>query len=276
MNIRISYPPVSETDYPVDIEGLTVRYGERIILHEVDYRAHRGGINVVIGGSGCGKSTLLRHALGLQAPLAGNIKLLGQRIEECTDEEVKKIRRRIGVLFQNGALFSSMSVGENVAVVIRENTDLPEEIISEMVEMKLAQVGLHDVLDKFPEQLSGGMRKRAALARAIATDPEMLFCDEPSAGLDPVVASELDDLLLSLNAHFGMTMLVVTHDIESIKKIADRVAMLDGGNIVAEGTLGEVMQSLDPRVQDFFNRISHAEEKAQSSIFSAAKRGGAR
>jgi phospholipid/cholesterol/gamma-HCH transport system ATP-binding protein len=137
--------------------------------------------------------------------------------------------------------------------------------------MKLAQVGLFDVVDKYPEQLSGGMRKRAALARAIATDPEMLFCDEPSAGLDPVVASELDDLLLSLNAHFDMTMLVVTHDIESIKKIADRVSMLDGGKIVAEGTIEEVLQNSDSRVQDFFNRVSHIENKAQASIFAESR-----
>ncbi len=271
--MRISYPPLSDTNYPVDIKGLTVRYGDRIILSEVDFKAHRGKINVVIGGSGCGKSTLLRHALGLSAPLAGEVNLLGEDLKNANDDDIKRIRRRIGVLFQNGALFSSMTVGENVAVVIKENTDLPEEIISEMVMMKLAQVGLHDVVDKFPEQLSGGMRKRAALARAIATDPEMLFCDEPSAGLDPVVASELDDLLLSLNTHFDMTMLVVTHDIESIRKIADRVSMLDGGNIVAEGTIEEVLRSKDSRVQDFFNRVSHVEEKAQSSIF-AASRGG--
>lgn len=274
MTVRISYPPPSDTTYPVDIKGMTVRYGERTILYDIDFKAHRGQINVVIGGSGCGKSTLLRHALGLSEPLAGEINLLGENMKDVSEEQLKRIRRRIGVLFQNGALFSSMTVGENVAVVIRENTDLPEEIIQEMVQMKLSQVGLHDVLDKMPEQLSGGMRKRAALARSVATDPEMLFCDEPSAGLDPVVASELDDLLLSLNAHFGMTMVVVTHDIESIKKIADRVSMLDGGKIVAEGSIDKVLESVDPRVQDFFNRVSHAEEKAQSSIFAASRGGG--
>jgi phospholipid/cholesterol/gamma-HCH transport system ATP-binding protein len=257
--------------FPVDIEGLTVRYGKKTVLDNVSFRAHAGEINVIIGGSGCGKSTLLRHALGLSEPLSGIIRLFGIKLDEAGDDDMRRIRTRIGVLFQGGALFSSMSVGENVAVAIRENSDLPEPLIDEMVRMKLALVGLADAVHKYPEQLSGGMRKRAALARAIATDPEMLFCDEPSAGLDPVVASELDDLLCSLNEQFQMTMVVVTHDIESIKKIAHRVAMLDGGRIAAEGLLREVLAHPDKRVQDFFHRVSHAGEKAEASLFAASQ-----
>lgn len=249
----------------VEIAQLVVRYGSRTVLHEVDFKARRGDINVVIGGSGSGKSTLLRHALGLEQPESGTVRLLDCDIDSVTEEELKRLRTRIGVLFQNGALFTSMTVGENVGLVIRENTDLPEEIIKEMVHMKLALVGLEDAAKLYPEHLSGGMRKRAALARAIATDPEMLFCDEPSAGLDPVVASELDDLLLKLKSYFDMTMVVVTHDIESIKKIADQVAMLHRGEMIARGTLKEVTQGEDPRVHDFFHRISHAGEKARAS-----------
>jgi len=251
---------------PVRIEGLVVRYGKRTVLDGVDFAAQWGQINVVIGGSGGGKSTLLRYALGLEQPDAGRVELLGRDLAQTGEQELKLVRSRIGVLFQSGALFTSMTVGENVAVVIRENTDLPEEIIAEMVQMKLALVGLEDAIDKFPEQLSGGMRKRAALARSIATDPEVLFCDEPSAGLDPVVASELDDLLLGLKSHFEMTMVVVTHDIESINKIADRVTMLDAGKVVADGSLAAVRAGSDPRVHDFFNRVSHAEERARVSI----------
>lgn len=256
---------------PVDIEGLTVRYGNKTVLDNVSFKAHEGKINVIIGGSGCGKSTLLRHALGLSEPLSGVIRLFGIKLDEANDNDMRKIRTSIGVLFQSGALFSSMSVGENVAAAIRESSDLPEPIIHEMVRMKLSLVGLDDAVYKYPEQLSGGMRKRAALARAIATDPDMLFCDEPSAGLDPVVASELDDLLCSLNEQFQMTMVVVTHDIESIKKIAHRVAMLDGGRIAAEGSLNEVLAHPDKRVQDFFHRVSHANERAEASLFAASQ-----
>jgi phospholipid/cholesterol/gamma-HCH transport system ATP-binding protein len=253
--------------YPVLIDQLTVKYNRRKVLNKICFRAYPGEINVIIGKSGSGKSTLLRHALGLQLPSSGTIELFGKPIHEMSDEEMRRSRLRTGVLFQNGALFSSMTVFDNVAVVIRENTNLPEPVIAEMVRMKLALVGLEDAAIKHPEHLSGGMRKRAALARAIATDPEILFCDEPSAGLDPVVASELDDLLIRLCKNLNMTMLVVTHDIESIKKIAGRVAMLDAGRIVAEGPLEEVLVNPDQRVQDFFNRISHAGEKSEKVAF---------
>ena len=261
------YDAADTAGFPVFIEGLTVHYGRKKVLNNVGFRAHPGRINVIIGQSGSGKSTLLRHALGLRRATSGTIRIFNRDMDQMSDDEIRDTRVRIGVLFQSGALFSSMSVGENIALVIKENTDLPDEVIAEMAQMKLALVGLQDAIGKFPENLSGGMRKRAALARAIATDPEILFCDEPSAGLDPVVASELDDLLIRLNDNFKMTMVVVTHDIESIKKIAHRVAMLDGGKIIAEGPLDEVMASSNETVQDFFNRVSHVEEKAAQSRF---------
>ncbi len=261
------FEPVENAGFPVFIENLTVHYGRKKVLNNVTFRAYPGKINVIIGQSGSGKSTMLRHALGLRRFTSGTIRLFGREVEGMSDQELRDTRIRIGVLFQSGALFSSMSVGENIALVIKENTNLPGEVIAEMAQMKLALVGLKDAIGKYPENLSGGMRKRAALARAIATDPEILFCDEPSAGLDPVVASELDDLLISLNENFNMTMVVVTHDIESIKKIAHRVAMLDGGKIIAEGPLDEVMANPNTVVQDFFNRVSHADEKVAQSRF---------
>lgn len=255
------------SNFPLKVEELTVRFGHRKVLNQVYFRAYPGEINVIIGQSGSGKSTLLRHALGLHQADGGRISLFGQYLDEMGDKTLRQTRLRIGVLFQNGALFSSMTVYENIAAVIRENTNLPEPIIEEMVRMKLAMVGLSEAARKYPEHLSGGMKKRAALARAIATDPEILFCDEPSAGLDPVVASELDDLLIRLCENLDMTMVVVTHDIESIKKIADRVAMLDAGKIITEGPLEDVLKNPDRRVQDFFNRVSHAAEKSQKVMF---------
>ena len=258
---------------PVEAIGLTAGYGDHVVLKEVDFVALPRVITVILGGSGCGKSTLLKNILGLHPPMGGVVRLFGQNINEITDDELKTARSNIGVLFQNGALFSSMTVGENIATVIREHTRLPEEVIVQMVRMKLSLVGLEDAVQKFPAELSGGMKKRAALARAIALDPEALFCDEPSAGLDPVVAAEIDDLLLNLKSLFDMTVVVVTHELASIKKIADRVVMLDGGRVIAEGTLEEAMLSKNPKVFDFFNRVSHTEKKAENSLLSIAEGG---
>ena len=253
---------------PVEVRGLVAKYGEHTVLDDVDFVVQPQKITVILGGSGCGKSTLMRNALGLLTPAAGTVKLFGSDISGLSDDELKQARSRIGVLFQNGALFTSMTVGQNVAAVIQEHAHLPPEIVSQMVRMKLSLVGLEDAITKYPSELSGGMRKRAALARAIALDPSVLFCDEPSAGLDPVVATELDDLLINLKKLFDMTVVVVTHELESIKKIADRVVMLDAGKVIAEGELQEVMKSKNLKVFDFFNRISHTEEKAASSLFS--------
>ncbi len=261
---------------PVEVRGLVARYGNTTILDGVDFAAAPGEITVVLGGSGCGKSTLLRHSLGLETPAAGSIRLFGTEIQNIEERRLEEIRARIGVLFQSGALFTSMTVGDNVAVVIRENTDLPVPVVEQMVRMKLALVGLEDAIGKYPEELSGGMRKRAAIARSIASDPDILFCDEPSAGLDPVVATELDDLLLSLKELFDMTLVVVTHELESIKKIADRAFMLDDRRVIAHGTLQEVMHSADARVREFFDRAPRARERRRTSIYSVSQSGSQR
>jgi phospholipid/cholesterol/gamma-HCH transport system ATP-binding protein len=266
-----SLKPAEATSWPVEVRGLVASYGDQVVLKNIDFTAPAGEVTAVLGGSGCGKTTLFKHALGLLKPDAGTVKLLGMEIGSLSEAALKALRARIGVLFQGGALFSSMTVGENVAMVIRETARLPEEVVHQMVRMKLSLVRMEDAIGKYPEELSGGMRKRAALARAIATDPDVLFCDEPSAGLDPVVASELDDLLLSLKSLFGMTLVIVTHELESVKKIADRVVMLDDGRVMARGTLDEVMGSDNPIVADFFRRVSRTDEKAASSVLSVIK-----
>ncbi|MCU0662027.1 MAG: ATP-binding cassette domain-containing protein [Myxococcota bacterium] len=265
---------VSDDADPVLVQGLVARYGSQTVLDGVDFAAPRGLITVILGGSGCGKSTLLRHALGLMEPEAGTVRLLGCDLFSLNDDELRSVRSRIGVLFQSGALFSSLTVGENVALVIREQSQLPEPVVRQMVRMKLALVGLENAVTKYPEELSGGMRKRAALARAMAMDPEVLMCDEPSAGLDPIVAAGLDELLLDLKAQFGMTIVVVTHELESVRKIADRVVMLEAGRVLASGTIDEVRDSREQVVRDFFSRTPRAAAGRGASLWTAS-RGGA-
>lgn len=209
---------------------------------------------VILGRSGCGKSTLLRHLIGLAKPSEGQILIKGQDITQMREDELVKILKRIGMLFQSAALFNSMTIGDNVALPLKEHTQLEDSTIRIMTRMKLEQVGLSGFDDFMPSQLSGGMKKRAGLARSIAMDPEILCCDEPSAGLDPIVAVGIDRLLIKLKRAFKMTMVVVTHELESVKMIADRVAMLNEGRILACGPLPEVIRSEDERVQQFFNR----------------------
>jgi len=265
VNVQLAY----DHPYPVQVSGLVASYGDQVVLEGVDFQARKGLINVILGGSGSGKSTLLRNILGLYQPVAGEVRLFGVPINELSEQELTTVRSEIGVVFQNGALFTSMSVGDNIAAVPQEHTQLPPEIIVQIVRMKLALVGLEHAVTKFPDELSGGMRKRAAVARAIALDPKVLFCDEPSAGLDPVTASELDDLLLSLKRLFGMTIVVVTHELESIKKIADRIVLLQSGKTIADGTLEEVLATGNRTVYDFFNRVSHTSEKEEASLLSS-------
>jgi phospholipid/cholesterol/gamma-HCH transport system ATP-binding protein len=257
--------------WPVEVRQLVARYGDHVVLDGIDFTAPEGEISVILGRSGCGKSTLLKNALGLIAPSKGTVRLLGVDIATISDKALKDLRSDIGVLFQNGALFTSMTVGENVSMVIREIMDLPEDIIAQMVHMKLSLVGLEDAIDRYPDELSGGMRKRVAIARAIAADPKILFCDEPSAGLDPVVASEIDDLLLNLKTLFNMTLVVVTHELASIRKIADRVVMIDAGKIMAEGSFEDMVNMSNQTVSDFFGRVSHTTEKARESIYAISR-----
>lgn len=250
----------------IEVEALTARYGERTILNGVNLTVARGEVRVILGGSGCGKSTLLRHLIGLAQPAEGRIRVLGIELSRAEEEERAEVSRRIGMLFQGGALLNGFTIADNVALPLREGTELPEEVIAEIVQMKLALVNLGHAAQLYPPQLSGGMKKRAALARAMAMDPEILFCDEPSAGLDPITAAELDQLLLGLKARFGMTLVVVTHELASVETIADRVVMLDKGVVRAEGRLAEVKLMDDPMVRAFFDRAAEAEKRGRTVL----------
>ena len=241
----------------IEVRDLTVRFGPRTILERVSLEVRRGEIFVILGTSGCGKTTLLRHIIGLRPPEGGTIRVLGVDLARATDAQRDAVWRRTGVLFQTGALLKSMTLEDNVALPLREATGLPEPFVREMARLKLAMMGLEDAADLLPSELSGGMQKRGGLARAIALDPEILFFDEPGAGLDPVTSVELDELILSLNRHLGTTMVVVTHELSSINKIAQRAIMLDAETrgIIAEGTPAEMRErSPHPKVRAFFRR----------------------
>lgn len=240
----------------VKVSNLVTHYGQRKILDGVNLQLEEGEIRVIMGGSGSGKSTLLWHVLGLYQPTAGSIELLGKDIHQIGFKELLQLKQKIGVSFQNGALFSSMTVGDNVAMPLREFTNLDEKTIRIISRMKLELVNLGGFHRLMPSQLSGGMIKRAALARAIVRDPKLLFFDEPSAGLDPVVSSEIDDLILSLRETMGMSMIVVTHELESAFKIADKITVLDQGKNLVTGTVDEIKQSTIKRVRDLLDRRS--------------------
>lgn len=246
-------PPPSR-EAVLQVRDLVVRYGARTVLDGVAMTVQPGEIRAILGGSGSGKSTLLKGILGLTPVAAGRVQLLGQDTVGLAEAARRQLMQRIGVLFQNGALFGSLTVAENVALPLREHRRLPEATIRELVALKLAQVELSHAAQLRPAELSGGMRKRAGLARALALDPELLFCDEPSAGLDPLTAAALDALLLSLRDRLGMTVVLVTHELASIEAIADSVLMVGGGRVIAEGPLAEVRQRGIAAVDDFFAR----------------------
>jgi phospholipid/cholesterol/gamma-HCH transport system ATP-binding protein len=251
-------PEVSEK--VIEVKDLVVKYGERTVLTGVNLDVRRGETIVVLGGSGSGKSTLLRNMVGLMRPYSGSILLEGKDITHATPEEQVETRKKIGMCFQGSALFGSMSVGENVALPLLEHTDLERSTIDIMVKIKLDLVGLSGFEDYMPAELSGGMRKRAGLARAMAMDPEIIFYDEPSAGLDPIVAAGLDALINKLKHTFNLTSVVVTHELPSVELIADRVCMLHKGKVVGLGTLAEVKNMDSPFIQQFFAREPDDEE----------------
>ena len=238
----------------IQVDKLCAWFGKRQVLHDIDFHVGAGEIRVIMGGSGSGKSTLLRHLLGLLRPRSGTVKLIGTDVAKATTKEQLALRRQMGVSFQGGALFTSMSIGENVALPLREHTELDENTIRIMSRLKLEVVNLGGFADLMPSQLSGGMIKRAALARAIVMDPKLLFFDEPSAGLDPVVSAELDELILRLRDAFRMTIVVVTHELESAFKIADTITVLDKGHILQTGTVKEIRAADNERIQDLLNR----------------------
>ncbi len=264
-------------DSALRVEGLVARYGEQTILDGVDLTVARGEVRAILGGSGGGKTTLLKHCIGLFTPAAGKVLVLGQPLHQLEGAERVALLRRIGVLFQSGALLGSITVGENIALPLREHTDLSEEVIQEVVGLKLAAVELSHAENLLPSELSGGMRKRAALARAMALDPHVLFCDEPSAGLDPLNSSELDELILRLRDRFGMAIVVVTHELMSIERIAERAIMLFGGKVIADGTLAEVKATDHREIHSFFQRAAAAEMRRPASaldVLRVASRGG--
>ena len=215
------------------------RFEGRAVLDGVNLEVRAGETMVIMGGSGCGKSTLLRHMIGSMWPDEGRVELFGQDLAGLDDERLDAMRKRFGILFQSGALFNSMTVGENVALPLREHTDLDSDTIDIIVRIKLEQVGLREAVDLMPAEISGGMKKRAGLARAIALDPEILFYDEPSAGLDPVTSAEIDQLIMDLAHKLGVTSVVVTHEMDSAFRIADRMSMLDKGRILKVGARSE-------------------------------------
>ncbi len=247
------------SDAVIAVRDLRVRYGEREVLHGISFDVRRNETLVILGGSGSGKSTLLRALVGLEKPSAGDIWVQGKNVAQIPAAEMNEIRKRLGMSFQGGALFGSMTVGENVALPLREHTQLEDSTIRIVVRLKLEQVGLAGFEDYMPAQLSGGMKKRAAVARAMAMDPEILFFDEPSAGLDPIIAAGIDNLIVKLKKAFRMTIVVVTHELASAFLIADRLVLIDKGSIVAIGTREELQASGHPRVRQFLDRVPEPE-----------------
>jgi len=252
-------PPTRHPEPVISLRDLRVSYGEREILHGISFDVVEGETLVILGGSGSGKSTLLRTLVGLEKPSAGEIWIKGRDLAKVSAVEMDEIRTRIGMSFQGGALFGSMTVGENVALPLREHTRLEDSTIEIILRLKLQQVGLEGFEYYAPSQLSGGMKKRAAVARALAMDPEILFFDEPSAGLDPIIAAGIDELILELKRAFRMTIIVVTHELASAFLIADRMLLIDKGNIVAIGTTEEMRSSTQPRVRQFLDRVAEPE-----------------
>ncbi len=243
---------MSDTPDILSVTDLHSWFGAQHVLDGVTMHVEAGEIVVILGTSGCGKTTLLKNIIRLYTPTGGNIRLLGNEMTELEEEDIEPVLRRIGVMYQNGALLNSLTVGENVALPLEMHTDMSEELRREVAELKLAQVELTGTYEKYPNQLSGGMQKRAAVARAIVMDPEILFCDEPTAGLDPVTARGVDRLLVTLNRSLGMSIVVVTHELASIRRIAHRIVYLDSGRVLFEGTIAEALRTEIPQIKDFF------------------------
>jgi phospholipid/cholesterol/gamma-HCH transport system ATP-binding protein len=248
----------------ISARGLRVTYGDREVLHGIDFEIMHGETVVILGGSGSGKSTLLRTLVGLERPSAGEVLVKDTDLATANARQLDAIRKKIGLSFQGGALIGSMTVGENIALPLLEHSGLAQSTIEVMVRIKLEQVGLSGFEHFSPSQLSGGMKKRAAIARALAMDPEILFFDEPSAGLDPIMAAGIDELILNLKKAYAMTIIVVTHELASAFLIADRIILIDRGNILATGPAKEIQHSTHPRVRQFLDRI--ADSRADDEV----------
>jgi len=263
-------PPVG---LALETRDLTVVFGGRTILDGINLRIRRGEIFVVMGPSGCGKTTLLKCLVRLQEPTSGSVVLDGREAASLDEAASDDVLRATGMVFQGGALLNSINLRENVALPLRAHTRLPRGLVEEAVLMKLAQVGLLEAADRMPSELSGGMRKRAGIARALALDPRVLFFDEPTSGLDPVTSDGIDNLVLELRDALGATMIVVTHDLPSARKIADRLVVLGRGRVLAEGTWDEVQASRDPEVRAFLDRRAPAADGGGSTLIGAAAGG---
>lgn len=251
---RTEVQPSATTDHIIEVRDLVVKYGDRTVIKNLSFNVRRGEVFVILGGSGCGKSTLLRNLVGLMRPYSGQILINGEDFTAMSDDERVNARKRMGMCFQGSALFGSMTVGDNVALPLREHTRLEESTIEIMTKIKLELVGLSGFEDYMPSELSGGMKKRAGLARAMAMDPEIIFYDEPSAGLDPIVAAGLDELIRKLQSTFNLTSVVVTHELPSVRLIADTVCLLEKGSICEMGPVSELERSKHPFVRQFFER----------------------
>jgi len=236
----------------VSVQNLEAGYDERLVLEQVSVEAKKGEITTILGASGCGKTTLLKNIIGLIQPWSGSIKIFGIETTSMEEPQFNLLRQNIGVLFQNGALLNSLTTAENVAIPLEQHTDIQPQIISRLVEMKLALVGLGDAADLLPSELSGGMRKRAALARAIALDPDLLFCDEPSAGLDPHISANLDRLICSLRDRLGMSIIIISHSVPSVERVSDQVIFMEAGKVIFVGSVKESKSSGIKSVETFF------------------------
>ncbi len=255
-----------ETKDIIRVLAVATEFDGRAVLKGVDFAIRRGEVFVIMGPSGCGKTTMMRHLCGLSAPTTGSVYVDGHDVYNMNEDRLKELRLRTGLSFQGSALLGSLSVLDNVALPLRENTQLPESVIVQVARMKLDMVGLLDSAHLLPASLSGGMKKRAAIARAIALDPDIVYFDEPSAGLDPITAAEVDNLICKLNKVFGITMVVVTHDLPSAYAIADRIVMFLDGEIVALGGKDDVWSSSDVRIRDFIERRMRDETERNKDI----------
>ncbi|MFA6471166.1 MAG: ATP-binding cassette domain-containing protein [Candidatus Latescibacterota bacterium] len=239
-------------DTILEIQDLDFWYGEQHILDGVSFSVRTGEIMVIIGGSGSGKTTVLKNIIGLNKPNSGSIRLLGNEMTLIEEEDLETVLQDVGVMYQNGALLNSMNIGENVALPLEMHTNMSPELRKAVAELKLFQVELAGAYNKYPRELSGGMKKRAAVARAIVMDPKIIFCDEPSAGLDPITTRELDKLLINLKENLNMTIVVVSHEIESVKRIADRITYIEKGKVLYTGALKDALDQKIPAIQNFF------------------------
>ena len=244
-----------EQDIVIQVRGLVNGFGDKIVHDHIDLDVHRGEVLGVVGGSGSGKSVLMRSIIGLIHPREGEIEVFGKQTGDVEGSSMRELEMRWGVLFQEGALFSSQTVAENIQVPLREFTTMNQDLMDQIAAMKLAMVGLPpDTADKYPSELSGGMKKRAGLARALALDPELLFLDEPTAGLDPISANQFDELIRQLQKALGLTVMLVTHDIDTLRAVTDRIAVLVNRKLVI-GTISELRKNKDPWIQDYFSGV---------------------